>query len=124
MWERWGNGTPASIERRIGALTSEPGVLYADCGNRWSPLQCLYYDAHSLVSTHPGSSTMEVSSYYCPRCFDITNTDNRCTKCFDCPNCLSALTSISTSTTFASLPPPPAAAPQSSAPILGPAHAS
>lgn len=93
-WERWGFG-PQAIQDSTDALMLNPSVLYADLGMHFSPLQTMYYsgDTHALCSTHPSSSQQEISSHYCPSCFNIANTeDSRCPSCFECPVCGSALT--------------------------------
>ena len=93
MWERWGDGTPPSLSRRAAALASQPAVLFGDACGHFAPLQCLYFDSRSaLVSAHPDSSSTDVSSSYCPGCFDIVKRGNRCLRCFDCPRCGSTLT--------------------------------
>jgi hypothetical protein len=94
MWEQWGYTMAGSAERKE-ALNTLPSVLYCDPSfGVWAPLECLYWssDSHALVSTHPASSTYEISSSYCPGCFSIASSeDGRCATCVDCPVCGAAL---------------------------------
>ena len=96
MWEQWSYNI-AGGARRKESLNTSPSVLFCDSIlGIWAPLQCFYWsgDSHGLVSTHPASSTYEISSSYCPGCFEIASReDGRCTTCMDCPVCNSTLNS-------------------------------
>lgn len=96
MWEQWSYDI-AGGARRKESLNTSPSVLFCDSIHGiWAPLQCFYWsgDSYGLVSTHPASSTYEISSSYCPGCFEIASReDGRCTTCMDCPVCNSTLNS-------------------------------
>jgi len=94
MWEQWGFDITGGA-RRKESLNALPSVLFCDSNlGVWAPLQCFYWsgDSHALVSTHPASLTYEVSSSYCPGCFEIAiREDGRCATCMDCPVCNSTV---------------------------------